>query len=125
MPHYRVILHALHNLSFSFRITFTFAEDTASVLQRSSVLFREICICCENHGVHSVDSVVSPDAGSQSTSLADSCVYYKRNLIRQIRAETRINFRGCDDAGKICPCMAPLPDLFRQTVPWNFTVMST
>lgn len=93
------------------------------------MLFREICIC-ENHAKRvnalvrsvlqrikqvvtylssqcfTVFSVVSPDAVSQSTGLTDSCVYYKRNLIRQIRTEMRINFLGCDDAGKICPCMA-------------------
>ena len=31
MPHYRVILHALHNLSFSFTITFNNNKTTVEI----------------------------------------------------------------------------------------------
>jgi len=59
MPHYRVILHALHNLSFSFALTFTFNNHKTIVEIHynidNNILMSSLLI--NNIYIHSLSSI--------------------------------------------------------------------
>jgi len=59
MPHYRVILHAVHNLSFSFTITFTFYNPKTIVEIHYSVSNNILTssLTINNIYIHSLGSI--------------------------------------------------------------------
>ena len=78
MPHYTVILHALHNLSFSFTITFTFNNHKTIVdihYNYDNNIFLTSSLIIHNIYIHSLRS---GKVVSESISLP-SCMVHLRN----------------------------------------------